>query len=592
MIQIGIERLHLTNDDVDDTPNDGESIDLPSQGIVAIVGPNNAGKSLFLQEMYNVLQIHVAGGLGGAKWITRADLLKAGDVTAYFEENARVVSASVPPTRMLLPAHSPISNERGFKLEQFKLAWEEPPHYPLGEIAKHFSQHLQALDRGRLLKDVETREPGQSPTDPLHFIEDSRELQEKLSRLIRSAFGFPVSINRYRHQLLSLLMGEPTIADMVPPPSPELISEYTALTPVHQQGDGIRCFVGLLVAALSGGPYITLIDEPEAFLHPPQAKLLGRYLAEQPEAGGQLVVATHSSDFLEGLLDGAGQREVAVIRLSLDLEEGVSNRRAHTLPPERVATLWSDPLMRYSRMLDGLFHNGMVICEADNDCRFYAAGIDQYLGQEVAHDLVLTHVGGKGRLAKALQRVRPLHIKTAVIADIDILNNTDTVRSLVEAADGDFGMIEADLSVVMRGVLGENAPPTVRKVKDATNGIVNSRSPDSPLTEPEINQIKDAVRLRSGWKIMKRAGISFLQGAEYNAASNILAYLATVGVFVVPTGELESWYPDVEASHGEAYVTAALESGRLIEMPPALMEFMAALCGYFDLTGGRSDAVE
>jgi hypothetical protein len=532
--------------------------------------------------MYNILQRHLTED-AGARWITRADLVKSGDITAYFDENAQVVIGSNPPDKVLLPAHSHNSNAQGFWSEQVRQAWGEPSHYPLGDLATHFSQHLPALDRGRLLRDVETRELGQSPTDPLHFIEDSRELQEKLSRLIKSAFGFPVSINRYRHRMLSLLMGEPAIQDTIPPASPELIAQYNALTPVHQQGDGIRCFAGLLIAALAGGPCITLIDEPEAFLHPPQAKLLGRYLAEQPEVGGQLVVATHSSDLLEGLLDGAGQREVAVIRLSFELVEGNSARRADTLPPERIATLWSDPLMRYSRMLDGLFHNGMIICEADNDCRFYAAGIDNYLGQEVAHDLVLTHVGGKGRLAKALERVRPLHIKTAVIADIDVLNNSDAVRSLVQAAGGDFDIIEADLETLTQTVLGENAPPSVRNLRDATKGVVNNRALDSALTDSEINQVKEAVRLRSGWKAMKRAGIAFLQGAEYNAASNVLAYLETVGIFVVPVGELERWYPEIEAAHGEGYVTAVLEDGRLAEMSSPLRTFIASICDYFGL---------
>jgi len=45
---------------------------------------------------------------------------------------------------------------------------------------------------------------------------------------------------------------------------------------------------------------ITLLDEPEAFLHPPQMRRLSETLSS--EVKGQLIVATHSSDILRGFL--------------------------------------------------------------------------------------------------------------------------------------------------------------------------------------------------------------------------------------------------------------------------------------------------
>jgi hypothetical protein len=48
---------------------------------------------------------------------------------------------------------------------------------------------------------------------------------------------------------------------------------------LHQSGDGIRSFAGTLVAATCGAHPLLLIDEPEAFLHPPQARRLSRAIA-------------------------------------------------------------------------------------------------------------------------------------------------------------------------------------------------------------------------------------------------------------------------------------------------------------------------
>ena len=50
-------------------------------------------------------------------------------------------------------------------------------------------------------------------------------------------------------------------------------------------------------------PSILLLDEPEAFLHPPQARLLGEIIAAERPSRAQLVVATHSPDVLHGLMN-------------------------------------------------------------------------------------------------------------------------------------------------------------------------------------------------------------------------------------------------------------------------------------------------
>jgi predicted ATPase len=42
--------------------------------------------------------------------------------------------------------------------------------------------------------------------------------------------------------------------------------------------DGVQAFVGIVCAVLWGDYRAILIDEPEAFLHPPLARKLGRQL--------------------------------------------------------------------------------------------------------------------------------------------------------------------------------------------------------------------------------------------------------------------------------------------------------------------------
>ncbi|MEV0989569.1 hypothetical protein [Streptomyces sp. NPDC049949] len=34
------------------------------------------------------------------------------------------------------------------------------------------------------------------------------------------------------------------------------------------------------------------------------------------------------------------------------------------------------PSLRYSNIISGLFHDGVVLCESEGDCQFYAASFD------------------------------------------------------------------------------------------------------------------------------------------------------------------------------------------------------------------------
>jgi hypothetical protein len=83
---------------------------------------------------------------------------------------------------------------------------------------------------------------------------------------------------------------------------------------LNEQGDGMRSFAAILLDTFTSNHDITLIDEPEAFLHPPQAKVLGKMLAKNTPSDSQLFISTHSADFLNGLLESENSR-VKIIRI-------------------------------------------------------------------------------------------------------------------------------------------------------------------------------------------------------------------------------------------------------------------------------------
>ena len=79
----------------------------------------------------------------------------------------------------------------------------------------------------------------------------------------------------------------------------------------------MRSFAGILFDVFTSHKTITMIDEPEAFLHPPQARLLGRMLVKNKPNDRQFFISTHSEDFLKGLLD-ADSENVRIVRIERD----------------------------------------------------------------------------------------------------------------------------------------------------------------------------------------------------------------------------------------------------------------------------------
>src|ERR1019366_8066393 len=96
--------------------------------------------------------------------------------------------------------------------------------------------------------------------------------------------------------------------------SPRYLKELDQVPRLETLGDGVRSFVATVIAAHTGPQPVLLIDEPEAFLHPPQAvppaQILPRLITERRR---QAIIATHSADFIRGALSGSPQ--VSICRL-------------------------------------------------------------------------------------------------------------------------------------------------------------------------------------------------------------------------------------------------------------------------------------
>jgi hypothetical protein len=274
----------------------------------------------------------------------------------------------------------------------------------------------------------------------------------------------------------------------------------------------------------------------------------------------QLFIATHSVYLLLGLLD-SGTSLIRVVRLRRD---GHLNP-IRELGQEQIKEVWQDPLLRASNILEGVFHEKVVICEGDADCRFYSCVLDAMVDARSPiqrPDVMFVSCGGKSRMPLVIRALKALDVPVRTVVDFDVLQSVEDLRGIVEA----YGCSWLDIEPVWKRVnqsLRNTVPSLSRaQVLSKITELVN-KATGSYLDEKTRNELLDCLRIASPWSAAKRGGkLSLPSGDPTTAYIDLMGKLQGIGVFIVGCGELERFVPSVGA-HGPAWVTEVLRKDLL-----------------------------
>lgn len=99
---------------------------------------------------------------------------------------------------------------------------------------------------------------------------------------VRGAFGRDLIVDNSKSFEIGLVLGD---NDNLPTHFKDREKSLEILPRTEDQGDGVKAFCGIVAAVATTDRSVILIDEPEAFLHPPQALLIGRALARLEKRG-------------------------------------------------------------------------------------------------------------------------------------------------------------------------------------------------------------------------------------------------------------------------------------------------------------------
>ena len=528
--------------------NDSTEIDIEPNDILIFVGANNVGKSESLKEIDKLLQ----SNNGTGKIITHIEIEKEGDddnLIDYIGSFSKKEYHNQP---------EPTYQGFGFNIyERNAISYWNNYKTGLSELHKVFVNLLTTEAR------LSAANPPnnialttQAPTHPIHFLQRDDSLELKFSDYFHQSFGTDLIVHRNAGNQVPLHVGEkPIISDGEDRVSISYLEKLEKLPTLHTQGDGMRSFVGVLLNAFISNHSTLLIDEPEAFLHPPQARLLGKMLAKDLPSDRQLFLATHSEDLLKGLLD-SGATNIKVIRIRREEDINI----IHQLNKSDIKEIWQDPLLRHSNVLNGLFHSKVVICESDSDCRFYSTILYSLYekSSEMSPDILFINCGGKHRIPTVVKSLKRLDVSISVVADFDVLNNINPIKDIIQELNGDWAAIENDWKVVKNSIDAKKPEIETNELKKEIQQIFDDV--DNPIFPREkLKTIKDLLRKASPWSYAKEVGKSFIPSGEQTKSFNDLIQKTNeYGFFIVEQGELESFAKSI-GNHGPKWVNEVLK---------------------------------
>lgn len=205
---------------------------------------------------------------------------------------------------------------------------------------------------------------------------------------------------------------------------PRRLTILSNATPLREEGDGLRSFVSVLLSLMGRRKPVFLLDEPEAFLHPPYARRMGEILGKnfiENESLNNVFISTHSSFLLQGLISSCSE-ELTIVRLNRDGDM----RCAKVLSNKEILRLIdrSDFSAEY---LDALFSSEAVLVEGPRDAAVYRKLIAKF---DANYSGLFVSVNGKAGFENTKKFYDSAGIKCKVIADFDLLDNSDIFKRL------------------------------------------------------------------------------------------------------------------------------------------------------------------
>lgn len=500
-----------------------EKFEVDPGSVTIFVGPNNSGKSLILREIESYCQ---NGSRGNLKIVDNVIF----DIPDDAELGKKLEEMNVPfqdgeHKQLGHVKYGRFNSTKGFVLQNVN-----PTNLSLwakhADTIQYFARHYISMfvsrfggkDRFQLVQSKDNGDLKSHPTTSLSGLFQNDLKRKEVRSLIHEAFGKYFVIDPTSMKTLEVRLSDTA------PESDEIergwgeksVQFHKSARHINDFSDGVQAFTGLVMTVIAGEETIMLVDEPEAFLHPSLANLLGNKLSTlMSNRSGNLFVATHSPFFIMGCLQAG--KKINIVRLTYD---EATSPTARLLSPEKIIDLFKNPLLRSTGVIQALFYSAVVVGESDADRAFYNEINERLLAQPSVEELpsaLFLNAQNKQTVWDVMRPLREMGIPAVGIVDIDFVKNggSEFVKALAAA----------------------RVPKTLHE------SFQNMRA--------KVKAAFDETK-----KDMKRdGGTALLDNENRVLADKLLSDLAEYGIFVVPGGEIESWLKQMGCGgHGPGWL--------------------------------------
>lgn len=515
-----------------------EKMEIIPKKINVIVGPNNSGKSRFLREIRDYIS-----GENNRKIISDIEYTfpeNFSDFDKAYNINAKIIrdkygnwmlkSYSNKPNQLLemtstLESYFTQDMRTISEKEYFlRIINEKKKIEFLNWYGSLFYQYMGTEERLTICKKQSNYGLDTSSTNYLSSFKYKNDLLDDLSCKIKKLFKKDIYLDtRTLGKNLAFRIGEnfdylKNKANISEKEAFELFSE----TMLDEQGDGMKSFVSTFLSLNCNESDILLLDEPEAFLHPPLAHQLGEMIAESNNEERTIFVATHSIEILKGIL--SKNQDVNVIRITRAEE---NKNTFMILEQDTLKTILKNPLLRVSRVLEGIFCEKVIITEAEADELVYQELVEKIFPES---GVFFAHGQNKQTLASIAELYQKIGVAYEIITDFDVLRVSKEFNKFLLLMPIDDK--ERDMFINYSEKLRKEIEKSVTFEKIKTEDI-----------EKEKKIKRDEV--------YHKKGIRFFEKELQNKIQEAFSYFAKNHLHILETGELETLLEDYGVPYKE-----------------------------------------
>lgn len=538
--KVYIKKVEFNNEE-------NEPLELKPDDIVVFVGPNNVGKSRILKDLRNdIIKEPMSNKVIIKNVEYEEENFNRENMEAYCEKN--LSKNETGQYNLNIGNRGQYYTYAGYDFNEFSNRRES--------FYKMFFSFLSTEERLNMTAPIYLANIQQNKVsfNIMRKLEKDENAIKRLNKVLNSCFGKGVDITEteYQNSLYKVYKfgEEDEINEIIKSNTRNAISKLENLEDLSEQGDGIRSAVAILSSLIAEEHSIYFMDEPETFLHPPQARVLGNNIVELSE-GKQCFISTHNIDLIKGILEKKSNR-VKIVKIDRDGDKN----KIDQLKSESIEKISDDKNLKYSNILDGLFYKQVVLCENESDCKFYAAVLENVC-QTTYQNTLFCGVGGKSQFKMVGPLLKDAKINYIVIADLDLIDDKERLKGLVDSIEENkYDEIKKDHSDFL--TLFESEKEINKKkqaeIKKEILDIFEDSKSDEYMSEANAKKIKSLLKNVNSLSLLKEEGSkSVPEGDCKNKYKKILETLESLNVYLVECGEIENFIPQIKG-HGPKWV--------------------------------------